>query len=103
MEASLSIRIVARKIPCDSRWRGLGSLLEGNGSLDGGISTNNSDYVPISICPAHQTTKVSKLGGGNRRKNETLDDILLIPARLQVVEPIEGADLAEGRLRTFLV
>ena len=43
MHATLSVGIVARKVPRDGRLARLVLLLEGDGALDVGVSTENSD------------------------------------------------------------
>lgn len=40
VHSTLSIGIVASDVPCDGGWGGLGSLLEGNGSGDLGVTSD---------------------------------------------------------------
>ena len=43
VHATLSIRVVARNVPCDLGVKGLVGLLKGNGTLDVGVSTEDGD------------------------------------------------------------
>ncbi len=45
MHSALSVGIVAGDVPCDRCWRGFGALLEGDGALDGGVTTENCDCL----------------------------------------------------------
>jgi hypothetical protein len=44
VHATFSVGIVTGDVPCDGCWRGFGALLEGDGALDGGVTTENCDY-----------------------------------------------------------
>ena len=44
VHTTLSVGVVAGDVPCDGGLRVLVGLLEGDGSLDVGVSTDNSDY-----------------------------------------------------------
>lgn len=44
VHATLGIGIVTGDVPSDSGWRGLRGLLEGNGALDVGVTTNGCNY-----------------------------------------------------------
>jgi hypothetical protein len=43
VHATLGVGIVASDIPCNGSWGGLGSLLEGNGSGDLGVTSDGSN------------------------------------------------------------
>ena len=43
VHATLSIGVVARDVPCNGGVGGLVGLLEGDGALDVGVTTENSD------------------------------------------------------------
>jgi hypothetical protein len=43
VHATLSVGIVSGDVPCDGGRGGLGGLLKGNGTLDVGVSTDDSD------------------------------------------------------------
>ena len=43
VHSTLSIGIIARDVPCYGGWAGFGGLLEGDGSLDVGITTENGN------------------------------------------------------------
>ena len=47
MHTTLSVSVVARNVPRDSRVGRLVSLLKGDGSLDVGVSTEDGDYIPL--------------------------------------------------------
>lgn len=44
VHTTLSVGVVAGDVPCDGGLRVLVGLLEGDGSLDVGVSTDDSDY-----------------------------------------------------------
>jgi hypothetical protein len=44
VHATLGIGIVTGDVPCDSGWRGFGGLLEGDGALDVGVTTDGCNY-----------------------------------------------------------
>lgn len=43
VHATLSVGIVAGDVPCDAGRAGFGLLLEGDGALDGGLTTDDGD------------------------------------------------------------
>jgi hypothetical protein len=47
VHAALSVGIVAGDVPCDLSVGGLVLLLEGDGALDVGVSTENGDYEAL--------------------------------------------------------
>ena len=49
VHATLSVGIVAGDVPCDGGAGGLGGLLEGDGTGDLGVTTEDSNYKSASV------------------------------------------------------
>jgi len=72
VHATLSVGVVAGDVPCDGGLRVLVGLLEGDGSLDVGVSTEDSDYkMRVSLVliqskrrpPSHSLRLAAFVGG----------------------------------------
>lgn len=52
VDAALGVGVIARDVPGDGRLGALGRLLEGDGALDVGVSTEDGDYIAVGAWSA---------------------------------------------------